>query len=150
MRNLVFRTALTTAVVGAVLAFGATSQAAPKGKQVAALDTTNQEVRRSGFSGNEIKLTYFYTVNSDCTSGPLVDVRVVKPPTHGEMKFEEVRSRVEYPKDHFRAHCNGKLVDAVGVRYTSNDDYTGSEKVQIEVDYKTGFVRRYSLTIDVR
>src|SRR5262245_36197514 len=131
MHNLVFRTLLTAATAGAVLAIGATCQAAPKGKtQVAALDTPNLEVRRSGFSGNEIKLTYFYTVNPDCSSGPLVDVRVVKPPAHGEMRFEEVRSKVELKKDHLRAHCNGKLVDAVGARYTSHDDFTGTDKVQ--------------------
>jgi hypothetical protein len=150
MHEVVFRTALSTAAVGAILALGATCQAAPKGKQVAALDTPNLEVRRAGFSGNEIKLTYFYTVNSDCSSGPLVDVRIVKPAAHGEMRFEEVRSKVELRKDHLRAHCNGKLVDAVGARYTSRDDFTGTDKVQIEVDYKTGFVRRYSLIIDVR
>ena len=150
MHAIVFRTALGTAVVSAVLVIGATAQAAQKGKQLAALDTTNTEVRRSGFSGNEIKLTYFYTVNPDCSSGPLVDVRIVKPPAHGEISFQELRSIVEYKKDHFRAHCNGKMVDSVGAVYTSRDDFTGIDKIQIEVDYKTGQVRRYSLTIDVR
>lgn len=150
MHDLVFRTALYTAVLGAVVAIGAPCQAAPKGKQIAALDTTNAEVRRSVFSGNELRLTYFYTVNSDCSSGPLVDVRVVKPPANGELSFQELRSRVEFKKDHFRAHCNGKLVDAIGAFYTSRDNFTGTDKMQIEVDYKTGFVRRYSLIIDVR
>src|SRR5262245_60829072 len=123
MHGLVFRTALSMAVVGAILAIGSTAQAAQKGKQLAALDTTSSEVRRSVFSGNELRLTYFYTVNSDCSSGPLVDVRIAKAPAHGDIKFQETRARVELKKDHFRAHCNGKQVDSVSALYTSHDDF---------------------------
>ena len=151
MHDLLFRTALSAAAVGVILAIGATSQAAPKGKtELAALDATSLEVRRSVFSGNELRLTHFYTVNPDCSSGPLVDVRVVKPPANGEMTFQEVRSRVELKKDHQRAHCNGKPVDAVAASYKSRENFTGTDKMQIDVDYKNGVVRRYSVTVDVR
>jgi len=83
-------------------------------------------------------------------SAALVDVRVAKPPANGEITFQEVRARVEYPKDHFRAHCNGESVDAVKALYTSRENFTGTDRMQIEVDYKTGHVRRYSVIMDVR
>jgi len=125
--------------------------AAQKGKaQVAALTTTTAEVRRSAFSGNEVSLAGFYTVNTDCSSGSLVDVRVVKPPANGEVTFQEVRTQAEFQKDHVRARCNGKPVDAVKVLYRSHESFTGTDRMQIEVDYKNGRVRRYSVVIDVR
>ena len=74
----------------------------------------------------------------------------VKPPANGEITFQEVRAHVEYPKEHFRAHCNGKVVDAVKALYASREDFTGTDRMQIEVDYKTGYVRRYSVIMDVR
>ena len=77
-------------------------------------------------------------------------MRVAKPPANGEITFQEVRARVEYPKDHFRAHCNGQTVDAVKALYTSRENFTGTDRMQIEVDYKTGHVRRYSVIMDVR
>lgn len=152
MYDVVFRTALTGATIGVVVAIGATSsEAGKKAKpEIAALEMTGSQFRRSVFSGNEARIAQFWTVNADCSSGPLVDVRVVKSPSNGQVSFQEVRSIVELKKEHQRAHCNEKPVDAVGMFYTSREDFTGTDKMQIEVDYKSGFVRRYSIIVDVR
>ena len=152
MRATMLRVALVGMTTCAALAIDApAAPAAPKAKvQVAALDATSKEVRRSAFNGNEVGLTVFYSVNPDCSSGPLVDVRIVKPPANGEITFQEMAARVEYPKEHFRAHCNGQTVNAVKALYTSHENFVGIDRMQIEVAYKTGYVRRYSVIMDVR
>jgi hypothetical protein len=42
------------------------------------------------------------------------------------------------------------LIDGTRVTYKSNDGFIGEDKVTIDVDYKTGTVRRLNWTIDVR
>jgi hypothetical protein len=118
--------------------------------QVAALDITHSEFRRSVFSGNEMQVGTFALVKADCSTGPLVDIRMVKQPANGKASFQEVQTVVDLKKDSVRAHCNGKSVDAVAMFYTANEDFTGPDKLEIEVDYKNGFVRRYSIVVNVR
>jgi len=150
MRHAVVCIALSTAAV--VLAIGATAApAAPKTKpQLAVMESTSSELRRSVFSGNEMQITTFYTLKSDCLSAPLVDVRILKPPAHGEISLQEVRSVIELEKEHFRAHCHGKSIDAVAMFYTSQPDFTGMDKLQVEVDFRNGKIRRYTISVNVR
>jgi hypothetical protein len=149
MHVFIFCAALTGAVI--LLAVDGTPARAQKAKQqLAAVDMARSEVRRSVFSGNEMQVGQFWTVKPDCSSGPLVDIRIVKAPSHGDVSLQESRSVVELKKEHARAHCNGKSVDALGMFYISKGDFTGTDKMQIEVDYKVGLVRRISIIVNVR
>jgi len=142
------RAAFAAAVIGAMVAAGDASSQSGKKKR-AAVESSDTPVRRSVFSGNEVRLAVLNWVNADCS---LVrpDVRVSKQPSHGELTFKEVRTVVELQKSSPRAHCNGKPVTGIGVFYTSREDFTGEEKMALDVDYQIGEVRRYSITVDVR
>jgi hypothetical protein len=110
---------------------------------------TEISVRKSVFAGNEAQISAMHWVKMDCTSGQLPDVRIVTSPSKGEIRLEPVQHAVARQKDNDRAHCNGKLVDAVGVFYKANQDI-GSDRVVLDVDFKTGVVHRYSISINVR
>jgi len=47
-------------------------------------------------------------------------------------------------------YCNGKQVGALGLYYKAAEGFVGDETVAVEVDFKTGIVRRYHYTIEVR
>jgi hypothetical protein len=106
--------------------------------------------RRNAFAGNESQIATMNYVNMDCTSGPLPDVRVVTPPASGELRFDQIKYAVYRKKDNSRSHCNGKIVDAVGVFYRSKPDFAGADKVVVDVDFRDGNVRRFVYSIEVR
>jgi hypothetical protein len=152
MRRCIFRDVLVLALAGSVLNSGeALSQSTKKPRpQGVTLRIDERELRRSVFSGNEVQLGIFWAVQANCDAAPLADVRVVEQPSNGDLSFREVRSVVELKKESRRAHCNGTPITGVGVFYKSREDFTGHEKMQIDVDYKVGLIRRYSLIVSVR
>ena len=140
---------ILTGVIAMVAANSAWPQSVKKPKNIT-LQSAEKEFRKSVFSGNEANLGALWLVEANCQSGPVPDVRIRKAPSHGELEFREMDSVVELRKDSARAHCNGKPVTGVSMFYKSNADFTGTERMEIEVDYKIGLTRRYVLLVDVR
>jgi hypothetical protein len=138
----------------AVLAMTAVAadQAVAQSKKAkkADLNTTELQVRRSVFSGNELQALKLWWVNADCSPGELPDARVVRAASNGEVSFQEVRTAVDLPKGTARSHCNGKPVNALAMVYKSRDDFVGEDNIVIDVDFKLGLLRRYSVKVDVR
>jgi hypothetical protein len=152
MANCISRALLGVAILAAA---GASSAAlAQSGKksraQSVTLQSTEKELRRSVFSGNEVRLGVLWGVEANCEGTPLADVRVFKQPANGDLSFRETSSVVELKKESARAHCNGRPINGVAVFYKSREDFTGTERMEIEVDYKIGLIRRYSLIVSVR
>jgi hypothetical protein len=114
------------------------------------LSFSETEVRRAAFSGNESRLGVFYSVGPDCVGGAIPDIRLVRPPANGEVSFQETRTSADFDKESRRANCNGKPVDGVVMNYRSREGYSGTDRFQIEVDYKAGVVRGYSVIVNVR
>ncbi|MDI1346065.1 MAG: hypothetical protein PSV22_18465 [Pseudolabrys sp.] len=142
-------------LAAAVLALTSTTGAAQEKKKPATKadiskarsDTTfNREI----FSGSESRIAAMNNVNIDCTSGPVPSLRIVTPPKNGQHRLEEIAYLVDRPAGNSRANCNGKPVTAVGVFYKSNADYVGQDNIVIDVDFKSGTVRRYNFKITVR
>jgi hypothetical protein len=107
-------------------------------------------VKKDVFSGNEFRLAAMNNVNADCSSGPVPDVRVLAQPSNGELRIEQIRYVVSRAADNYRAHCNGKEVDALGLFYKSRDGFVGEDRISVDVDYKVGTVRRFFYVISVR
>ena len=89
-------------------------------------------------------------VNIDCSSGPLPEVRIVTPPGSGELRMEPIKYAVSRGAKDTRAHCNGKIVDAVAVFYKSKADYAGVDKIVLDVDFKAGTAKRFIYAINIR
>ena len=146
------RVALCGAVIVAsmlTLTGDVSAQAKKVTPQKASLTFSDTEVRMSGFSGSKIKVGSLWTVDADCKSAQ-PDIRVVKEPKNGEVTFEELRAAAALPKNHVRAHCQGKHVNGASVYYASRDDYSRTDQFKIEVDYKQGVVRSYTVYVNVR
>jgi hypothetical protein len=142
---------LLTAAVALPATDRAWSQPAGKPKITSStLQPAEIEVRRSVFSGNEARLGLLWAIDSNCKAGPLPDVRVRKAPRNGELEFREADGVIEFRKEHIRSHCNGKPATGVAVFYKSRAEFTGTESMQIEVDYKLGITRRFTVTVQVR
>ena len=150
MRRLSVLTGLLALVgVGAILVASEASSQSQKKSQKANLQSSESEVRRSVFSGNELRLGVHWSVNPDCTT-QLVDVRIAKAPSNGEVVFKETQAVIEMNKNSPRSHCNGRPATGVGLYYTSREEFAGQEKFMIDIDYKTGTIRRFNYIVDVR
>jgi hypothetical protein len=101
-------------------------------------------------NGVESRIAAMNYVNSDCSSGPLPEVRVVTPPASGELRMEPIKLAVSRNQSNSRAHCNGTIVDAVAVFYKSKEKYVGIDKLVLDVDFKSGTAKRFFYVIDVR
>lgn len=109
-----------------------------------------ETLRKSVFSGTEIRIAAMNNTRADCSSGPVPDVRVLTKPENGDLRMEEIRHVVDRPAKNARAHCNGKQVDANGIFYRSRLEFTGRDSVLLEVDFKNGSVRQFFYDITVR
>jgi mRNA-degrading endonuclease HigB of HigAB toxin-antitoxin module len=107
------------------------------------------ELQRSLFSGSESPFYDFGGLRPDCTI-PVADVRIVKPPAHGEVRFEETKTVVTAQKQPLQKRCFGKTVDAVRMFYKANADFVGKDRVVIDIDGKAGAIWRVAFTVDIR
>jgi hypothetical protein len=110
---------------------------------------TEFEVERSLFPGNESRLTQFGWVDFNCRS-PRPDVRVVKQPAKGNIRFEETAATVLASKSAVQKKCFGKPVSATALYYRAGEKSEGRDKVIVDADTKLGYVIRYIISIDVR
>jgi hypothetical protein len=130
---------------------GAKTRAAqPKSAQSKSKSRLDEIHEKELFSGSESRIAAMNFVNADCSGGPLPEVRVVTPPNSGDVRLEPIKYAVSRQKSNPRAHCNGKVVDAVAVFYRSKSDFTGADKVVLDVDFKAGTVKRYIYAINIR
>jgi hypothetical protein len=105
---------------------------------------------KEAFSGSESRIAAMNFVNADCSGGPLPEVRVVTPPSGGDVRMEPIKHTLNRDKKNHRAHCNGKIVDAVAVFYKPKSDFTGADQVVLDVDYKAGAIKRFMFAINIR
>jgi hypothetical protein len=153
MNKLGLRTACAALVMAVMAITGqAVAQSQQKSSKKASIraDVPELKFQRNLFSGIEGRIGVMHSVNADCTGGPLPDIRIVTNPADGELRFDEIKFAVDRKPNDPRFHCNGKIVDAVGVFYKSRDGYAGSDNVVIEVDFRLGAVRRFNYSIQVR
>lgn len=108
------------------------------------------QATKSIFAGNESRIGALNSVLSDCNSGPRPDVRVIKGPANGEIRFEPLTIPIDRPKNNARAHCNGKPTDALGLYYKPKEGFTGEERITIDADWRNGNVDRFTYIVNVR
>ena len=112
--------------------------------------SSETHVDRIVLKGNETRLAAPNYLNTDCSSGPLPDLRVISAPKNGTYRTEEASIAAERPANDSRAACIGKPVNAVAVYYKPKDEFAGNDAMVIDVDFKNGTVRRYVYAITVR
>jgi hypothetical protein len=111
---------------------------------------THTPFRRTVFTGNEMLMGVFNTLASDCSASVRPDVRIVAPPANGVVRFDAIIAPVERPPSDIRAVCNGKRVISVGIFYKPNKGFVGVDAAALDIDFRQGFVGRFSYDIEVR
>jgi len=110
----------------------------------------SKSYRKSVFSGAEIRVAAIASLNADCSPNAVPTVRILKKPSNGKLRIQEIRYVVARRAKSNRHHCNGKEVDANGVFYRSRPEFTGSDSTLLEIDFRNGTVRQYTYDITVR
>jgi len=126
------------------LALAAAWPAAAQKSRQQATEEAPVTAKRSLFNGSELGW-----ISPDCTTST-PDIRVVKAPSHGELRFEEGKAPVSADQTALQKQCHGKPVDTLRVYYKAETDYTGGDAFTIDVDTKLGFVKRYVFTMNIR
>ena len=139
-------TKLVSVVLAAALAMPGVAASAKDRK--ANIGPQSVEVKRSLFNGSESRLADLGWLRPDCTS-PIADVRVVKPPSNGDVRFEQTRSTITANKGSLQKLCHGKPTEAVRVFYKAHANFVGTDKFVLDVDTKLGVVKRYTYVMDV-
>ena len=144
---------MKTAALGLAIVFALAANAVPAAAQRSHRPVATQDApvtaKRSLFSGTETRVAELGWLRLDCTtSSP--DIRVVKAPAHGDVRFEEGKALVAADQTALQKQCHGKPVDALRIYYTASANYTGGDAFTVDVDTKLGFVKRYIFTMDVR
>lgn len=149
MRSIV--TAMSAATLALISPLAIAQDAKPPAKKAEITRPIAETiVNRDVFSGSEARIGAMNWVNADCTSGAVPALRIVTAPQNGELRQAEVTLPIDRRKGSPRSDCNGKPVTAVAVLYKSKAEFTGKDNVVIDVDYKTGTVKRFNYKITVR
>jgi len=120
-----------------------------QGQQILHFDSSPQ-TRASTFSGNETRVAALNYVLSDCSSGPRPDIKILRSPANGDLRFVPITIPLARRATDPLAKCNGKIVNALGVFYKSKEGFTGDDAFLIDADYKLGQVYRHSYIVSVR
>jgi len=91
-----------------------------------------QTVTPTVVSGKQSQVGFFYGLNQDCSTRGEGDTRLIKNPEHGTVEFAPVESTPNFPDSSPWAHCNRQKVPGTGVKYQSQDRYTGKDQFDVE------------------
>ena len=90
--------------------------------------TAAKPVQKAAFSGIPQHFGYYAEVNADCTSPGRPTVIVTHAPSHGTVAIEtDVEAYSDFPSTNQRYECNKKKFPSVGVIYTSESGYVGTD-----------------------
>jgi hypothetical protein len=116
-----------------VLAFGLVSSSA-FGQE--GLD--KKQFTRVVASGTNQRISFYTSLNPDCTASGNVNIRVTKQPEHGSTEITTTISFPTYPKEHIRSKCNDQKVRGVQVNYKSAEKYTGDDALDLLILWPAG------------
>ena len=99
-------------------------------------------------AGKTLLLTHYASINGDCSSRGPVEVRVVSGPTSGAIRVTQGSGYSHFTGDY--QQCNAYRVFGANVTYAPQKGFVGSDSVQLDVIYPSGFERLETFTITVK
>jgi hypothetical protein len=104
--------------------------------------TVEREI--TGGAGQNIRIGVFVNIRPDCTSGPLPAIRLTVPPEHGTVTVRGGRIRTTNIR-----HCLAIEVPAFVAFYRSKPDFTGTDRLTLEIKNPDGKVRLQRIRVNV-
>ena len=112
-----------------------TIQSQPQGKQAGALPGQRQRV------------DFIAAANPDCTISGYVTIELVAHPVHGAVEVQRLSEFGYWPPGNPRSRCNDHRLAGLGVFYTSEPAFRGTDRFTMSVLTPNGF--RYTVPINV-
>jgi hypothetical protein len=106
--------------------------------------------QRYAIGGKKSVLGHSYGLKLDCTLVGWNEVTLTKSPENGQAKLAEEMTIINYNAPNPRVKCNEKSTKATALHYTPNKGYTGSESIEVEVIYDSGYRNTYTYNITVK
>jgi hypothetical protein len=97
-----------------------------------------------------LKLDFATSLNPDCTPTGPIEVRMITPPTNGQVQISRVQDYPPFPRGNQRYHCNARAVPGVRTMYTPRSGFIGQDTVVTETFFPSGNTHRSSFNITVR
>ena len=95
-------------------------------------------------AGKETRIAMFFSVRSDCTTGPLPTIKLQLAPTRGKVSIKNAKVRATNVKN-----CLAIEVPAYVAFYRAEADFSGTEVVELEITEAGGIKKVQRLTISV-
>jgi Domain of Unknown Function with PDB structure (DUF3857)/Transglutaminase-like superfamily len=108
------------------------------------------ELTRAVASDQTLHLDFLYALNPDCTSLGFATVRILDPPKHGKVTFENGTGFTTFPQENLRYECNKRRSDGVVLTYEPDSGFTGMDSINIDVIFASGFSRKRHYSIAVK
>jgi hypothetical protein len=105
---------------------------------------------KAALSGQPQRIDYFYSVNPDCSSVGTTTIREVTPPKNGTITFTSGENYPDFKVGNIRYACNSKKVPVTNLVYQSNQGFTGTDTIKVEVLFPSGDYRTSEYMINVR
>ena len=101
-------------------------------------------------SGARQGVDHFYAVAPTCEIEGYPEMKVLAPPSHGEVSSSKGQTYPNFNKDNVRNVCDAKLVGSTQIFYQSAPDYHGKDSFTIEIRFPaTSEARIVSHSVDV-
>lgn len=98
-----------------------------------------------GQANKDIQVGVYINVLQNCTSGPLPGIRLVSPPTHGQVTVKKGKLNGTNYKQ-----CLALEVPGYVAIYRSAPGFSGTDALVIEVTYPGGRSELQKITVQVR
>jgi hypothetical protein len=108
-----------------------------------------QTATKYAVSGRPLKLSFFATVNPDCSSVGQTTIRLTRAPEHGRVSVTQTMDFPNFAPSNVRFACNRRRVAGATINYVSQRGFVGTDSVQAEVISASGNLRQQSYTINV-
>jgi hypothetical protein len=108
------------------------------------------ELTRAVASDHTLRLDFLSALNPDCTSLGFATVRILDQPNHGKITFENGTGFTRFQQDDSRYECNKRRSDGVILTFEPDSGFTGTDSVNIDVIFPSGFSRKRHYSIEVK
>ncbi len=108
------------------------------------------ELTRAVASDQTLRLDFLFALNPDCTSLGFATVRILGQPKHGKFTYENGTGFTTFPQDNSRSECNKRRSDGVILTYEPDMGFIGSDSIDIDVIFASGFSRNRHYSIEVK
>lgn len=108
------------------------------------------EMNQSFVASNlKTRISWFSSMNPDCSSDGEIQYRILKKPSHGEISIVNDLGFPSYPNDNVRSSCNSKKLPTLNIFYKPSDGYIGEDHLEFVVLYPDGTATRWDYSIIV-